>query len=284
MPSIYLPIRALGDFIITASVIKNNFRTKVPVVLPSYLLEFYNAINGDDYFELVGTINYDTQPAFFELYKVKDLQNLKRLASNMLTISSFVNKKHKYILDYSSRRLRFTGANFVWPSTKGNIYEEKFKLFRDENFLNGADPRIDIIEPVEPGKLSNILILPDSRVSSKDINENLVGLITGEFKGINIRTAYFSKKKNIKENSLSYSNFEELINLISNCDIIISAESLPYHLANYLNKPHFVIYNQSRHFKLEFATPFMLKNNYYSIFTGNNAKQVAETVYKTLCN
>ena len=47
----------------------------------------------------------------------------------------------------------------------------------------------------------------------------------------------------------SYQNFQQLIALINDYDLIIGAESLPYHLANYLEKPHFVIYNQSRHMK-----------------------------------
>jgi len=43
MRTIYLPLRILGDFIITAAIVKNNFFVKVPVILPSYLTEIYQA-------------------------------------------------------------------------------------------------------------------------------------------------------------------------------------------------------------------------------------------------
>ena len=93
MSLIYLPIRAFGDFIITASVLKDNFINKVPVILPDYLKELYFAIGSDRYFNVVNTIGFKNQPAFFELYKVKDFKNLKRLLNDIWIIRSSLNKK-----------------------------------------------------------------------------------------------------------------------------------------------------------------------------------------------
>ena len=273
MKTIYLPIRAFGDFIITASIVKNNFKAKIPMVLPDYLAEIFHAINGGEYFEVIDKIHYNNQPAFFELYKVKDLKNLKRLISDIRILSSFVNKQDEYLMDYSCKRLSYTNANFIWQPTEGNIYEQKLCFLAAKNLINPNHHSIKI-KPVSPGKMLRILILPDSRIHLKSIGNELLELMIKNLYATDIRIGHFSKKKDLNNGCLYYSDFNELIDLISSYELVISAESLPYHLANYLNKPHFVIYNQTRHFKLAFMTPFMVQNKYYSIFTGSNANEV----------
>lgn len=279
MRSIYAPIRALGDFIITASVVKNNFLVKVPILLPDFIADLFYAIEGDKYFDIEGTIGFSNQPAFFEMYKVKDLKNLKRLWKDIKIIKHVFNSNDQYLLDYSSRRLFFTRAKLVWPPTDENIYEGKAKLLA-ENSLIKPDVNLDALTYTK--SFSNILIIPDSRVKEKNINNDLIKKIKDHFKGLNIQIARFSQKKADEPDHVNYSNFKELMELISSSDLIISAESLPYHLAYFLGKPHFVIYNESRHFKTTFMTPFMLRNNYFSIFTGSNHDQVISQLEKVL--
>lgn len=282
MRSIYAPIRALGDFIITASVVKNNFLVKVPILLPDFIADLFYSIDGEQYFDVLGTIGFSNQPAFFEMYKVKDLQNLKRLWNDIKIINPVFNSTDQYLLDYSSRRLFFTRAKLLWPPTNENIYEGKAKLLAENSLIKpGMNP--DALPGLNDAKsFSSILIIPDSRVKEKNIDNNLIEKIKGRFKGLNIRCARFSQKEANYPDQLHYSNFKELIALISSYDLIISAESLPYHLAYFLGKPHFVIYNESRHFKTTFMTPSMIRNNYFSIFTGNNHDKVISQLENVL--
>ena len=154
MRTAYLPIRSFGDFIITASVIKANYWTRVPVILPPYLVDIFDAISGDDLFEIIDTIDYDDQPAFFELYTVRDLPNLKRLLHDMRTIRKFVKKDEQYILDYSSKRLFFSGGKFAWPQRGKNIYRAKKELLANKGLIAAADHPELKITPPEPGQAS----------------------------------------------------------------------------------------------------------------------------------
>lgn len=280
--TVYLPIRNLGDFMITASVVKNNATKKVPIILPNYLVDIFSAIKGEQYFDVVGRINYQSQPAFFEFYKVKDLKNLKRLFTDIQVISAFAKPRDRFfLLDYRSRRLFFTKASFMWPSVKQNIYDGKLALLGENNFLNSAEGKKETIQPISQGANTRLLILPDSRIASKKINDSLVKKITADLSNEHTQVAYFSNSK-VPANALQYANFEELISLISAYDLIISAESLPYHLANYLNKPHFVIYNESRHYKSNFMTPFMLQHNYYAMYDGKNSDEIVQKLSSIL--
>jgi hypothetical protein len=280
MRSIYLPIRSFGDFIITASVVKSHFTHQIPIIIPDYMTDIFEAINGNKYFEPTRTISYKNQPAFFEMYRVKDIANISRLIKDVLTLQAFVNKSDKYILDYSSRRITFTGGRFVWPSRNENIYTAKSALLRNENLIGRQNQ--DIIKRIPDTKIEKVIIIPDSRISEKSIHISIVSSIMDAFKPIEFKIAKFSTEHSTDNNVITYSNFRELIQLISSADLVISAESLPYHLANFLNKPHFVIYNKSRHFKSTFMTPYMLSKQCYTTYAGNNTKQVIADITRIL--
>jgi hypothetical protein len=280
MRSIYLPIRSFGDFIITAAVVKNNFSKRVPIIIPDYVTDIFEAIHGSQYFEPAGAISYKNQPAFFELYKVRDIANIKRLVNDVLTLRSFVNKTDHYILDYSSRRISFTGAHFAWPSKNENIYEAKAALLREEGLIKLQMPIAG--ERVSDAEMRKVIIVPDSRIPEKNIDTGLVNSIIDAFEHVEIKIARFSKGGSTDNKVVTYSSFPQLIQLILSADMIISAESLPYHLANYLDKPHFVIYNQSRHFKSIFMTPYMLNKKSYTIYTGNNKADVIADIARSV--
>jgi ADP-heptose:LPS heptosyltransferase len=276
----YLPIRAFGDFLIAATVVKGRFTCKIPILLPNYLFEVFLAIDAGEYFEIVNNIHFKNQPAFFELYKLKNPINLYRLIKDIITIQSAVNDKDKFILDYSSKRLFFTGAHFLWPKNTENIYEGKLKLF-SKNFNVNPSLIFQPINPVKSNRNSKILIIPDSRIRQKSIDKTLIKTIKEYYHEITIDIAYFSKDI-LDDYNKYYSSFKQLIKLINSYDLIISAESLPYHLANYLGKPHFVIYNNSRHAKKFFMTPYMIQNHSYSIFKNNDAKTVIADIKELL--
>ena len=260
---IYLPIRSLGDFMISASVIKDNFRQKIPLILPEYLKSFFYSTCSDNYFDVLGHIDYYDQPAFYELYKVKNLFNLKRLIKDIKKIYLLTNNKNTYLLDYSSKRLGFVKAQLIWPDVNDNIYYGKKKMFCKYFKKNDKLQTDELILNSEPYR--KILVLPGSRIRSKRIDTKLSLEIIKTFKNNQIQIAEFGNISSEPNDIIYYDDFAKLINLINSYDLIISAESLPYHLAYYLNKAHFVIYNQSKHFKQTFMTPFMVSNIYYSI-------------------
>lgn len=279
--AIYIPIRALGDFIISAAVVKNHFVEKIPVLLPPYLTALFNATHSEDYFNVIGEANFGDQSAFFELYKIRDSKNLTRLINDLRTMHLITNKKNTYLLDYRSRRISFLNAKLRWPVFDQNIYQGKFNMFAE--FYEPKQNAINNHISFEYTTRSKILVLPGSRLPMKRINTQLLKNIIDSFNHLQIDVAEFGNPLGHEnEKVIHYSNFDHLINLINAYDLIISAESLPFHLAYYLNKPHFVIYNESKHFKQTFITPFMLQSKYFETFTGNNHNQIIERLKEIL--
>ncbi|WP_295651127.1 hypothetical protein [uncultured Mucilaginibacter sp.] len=258
--SVYLPIRSFGDFIITTTILKINGLSNIPIILPDYFVDLFNSINGSDYYNIIDTISLSNQPAIFELYKVRDKENIARLISDMKILKDTLKPSVNYLLDYRSRRIFFLNLNFSWPNPNENIYNGKAKMLEiycsSENLI--AFP--PIAKPV--GKPVNILIFPESRVKDKEIAEQVIQSIVEKFDN-KITIARFSKQE-LAPNTVSYSSFAQLIDLIRLADLVISSESLPYHLANFYEKPHFVIYKKSKHFKEYFMTHYMKANRCFS--------------------
>ncbi len=116
--------------------------------------------------------------------------------------------------------------------------------------------------------INKILIVPDARITDRRIPENLICYITTKIGSDKlIQVAYFDKANSNfnKQNELvSYSNFEELLTLINEADFIFGSDSLPIHLCNALQKPHYILYPKNG--SSAFFTPFSIANNYYADF------------------
>lgn len=280
MSAIYLPIRSFGDFIISASVIKNQFTDKIPIILPVYLKEFFDAAKLENYFNVIKTITFYDQPAFYELYKIKNATEIKRLFSDIKKIYDLGADKNTFLLDYSSKRISFIGAKLIWPEVNKNIYSGKFEMF--SNYFERKRNAVSRSTVLNSNLNDRILIIPGSRLKSKAIDNRLVNYLIETLKGNNIEKAEFGNISGQNKKGIYYSNFKQLIDLINNYDLIVSAESLPYHLAYYLNKAHFVIFNESKHFKSTFITPFMEENNSYVTFNGENKVQIADRLKEVL--
>jgi hypothetical protein len=282
MPSntYYLPIRSFGDFVITASVVKFNAGEKVPIVLPEYFTALFDAIEGEKYFEVAKAINLDNQPTFFEMYKVRSIRMLKKLLADYRNLAGQLDKKATYLLDFSSKRISFIGPRFVWPASDSNIYDAKLQML-GKSFRMDASGRAGNEVTLAP-QIKKVVVFPESRVAQKAIDKPLLDKIVNKFGHIEIIIARFSAEKSKDSNIVHYSNFHQLISLINGCDLVISSESLPYHLAHYYSKPHFVLYKVSKHFNHNFMTASMVKNGYYAIHDGQNDNEILEKLSSVL--
>lgn len=130
----------------------------------------------------------------------------------------------------------------------------------------------DIIIPTLTGTINKILILPDARITTRRIPENIIEHIKTAITGANksLQVAYFSKNNDPSlqtesQNVLSsYTNFEQLLALINAADFIFGSDSLPIHLCHMLKKPHFILYPYNG--SDNFFTPYALQNKYYLNF------------------
>jgi ADP-heptose:LPS heptosyltransferase len=122
--------------------------------------------------------------------------------------------------------------------------------------------------PPSNGTINKILIIPDARITARRIPENLIHYIKTKI-GSNklLQVACFDNVNNLfnKQNELvSYSSFEELLELINEADFVFGSDSLPIHLCNAMQKPHYILYPKNG--SSAFFTPFCIANNYYADF------------------
>ena len=154
----------------------------------------------------------------------------------------------------------FTGHSFKTIVNK-EVYADMDDFFKSP---------ISIPKPTS--SIKKVLIVPDARISARRIPENVIEYIKTQLTGTNksLQIAYFNKDNGSKlqtdsQNELvSYANFEELMALINDADFIFGSDSLPIHLCNALQKPHYILYPNNG--STAFFTPFSIANNYYADF------------------
>ncbi len=143
------------------------------------------------------------------------------------------------------------------PIVNKQVYAEMSEFFK-------PTPSI----PPSNGTINKILIVPDARITVRRIPENLINYIKTQIGSDKLlQVAYFDKANNHfnKQNELvPYSSFEELLELINDADFVFGSDSLPIHLCNALQKPHYILYPKNG--LSAFFTPFSIANNYYADF------------------
>jgi hypothetical protein len=98
-------------------------------------------------------------------------------------------------------------------------------------------------------KGDKVLILPDARLPKRIIPSSILSQVEGQ-------VARFGS---------DYSNFEQLVDLIQASDYVVTADSLPLHLAYLCRKPHFILYPDGG--KQDFFTPDALAAGSFSTFS-----------------
>jgi ADP-heptose:LPS heptosyltransferase len=116
---------------------------------------------------------------------------------------------------------------------------------------------------------SKVLIFPDSRKKHKVIKEETMRQLSINLTNLNVefKIAKFGQINNeysFLKNQIVYRDFKELILLISECDFVISSDSVPVHIAEFLGKQHVILYNDKINYN--WLTPFAKKHHMYTTF------------------
>ena len=262
-------LRAYGDFIIfLQALLKSNFKKDYHIVASKHLESIFSTVSKFvdtsaisiefvDFGIKKTLLSFFTNRYFFSVGAVKELLNIKHWLRN---------NSNKKGIDYLEQDKRITGFNLIMGQRfipilrKENVYETYKHFFHiTENHE---------IES-EYNSINNIVIFPDSRLPAKNIPDavlkNIVTILKQKDKQVQL--AYFKKapkKENQQSKTVLYDNFDELLALIQKANLIIGADSLPIHLANLLNKPHYILYPKG--FTQLFMTPWAKEKQYFGNF------------------
>lgn len=262
-------LRAYGDFIIfLQALLKSNFKKDYHIVASRHLQPIFltvskfvdvSAISIEfvDFGIQKTLLSFFTNRYFFRVDAVKELLNFKKWLRN---------NPNKEGIDYLEQDKRITGFNLIMGQgfspilRKENVYETYNRFFQ---ITYNQEIKL------ENHTINNIVIFPNSRLPAKNIPDvvlkNIVTILKQKDK--QVKLAYFKQapeKENHPSSTILYDNFDELLALIQKADLIIGADSLPIHLANLLNKPHYILYPKG--FTQLFITPWAKQQQYFGNF------------------
>jgi ADP-heptose:LPS heptosyltransferase len=275
-------LRAYGDFIIAIrSALLSSDPSSINLVASNHLYPLYEAISMamdtsklkisfEDFGINQSQLNLFTNRHLFENDTLEQIKKIK----NYLKESPI----HSLEEDYLEQKRKKTGFQFLMGRkfksvvNKDAVYQEYAQFFGHE--LNPALNN-------DGAEKKNFLLLPDARISKRNIPQEIVQSIIKEVnqRGASIQVAYFKRVSQVNKtgrpikvqmqtdlifNQTVYNNFKELFQLIQEADFIIGADSLPIHISQMLNKKHFILYPNGG--SKAFFTPYTVTRQYYCEF------------------
>jgi ADP-heptose:LPS heptosyltransferase len=261
-------LRAYGDFtILLQALLRSNKKSQYKLVASYHLQPLFNSLQKFVNLQAIQIefadfgidktlLRFFTNKFFFSPNCYKEIQSIKNY------LKANPNSEGQ---DYIEQDKRITWFNFfVGKKFKYIIEDQKVYNTYDHFFENSTFENLEILENKTINSNKKLLIFPDSRLPAKNIPSDVLDKIIQDQtnKGHIVQVAYFKTQTN--KHSVSYNNFDELLKMIQDADFIIGADSLPIHLANLLNKPHFILYPKG--FTQLFITPFALANQSFGTF------------------
>jgi ADP-heptose:LPS heptosyltransferase len=265
-------LRAYGDFtILLQALLRSNKKSQYKLVISSHLQPLFISLQQFINFDAIQIefvnfgidktlLRFFTNKFFFSPNCFKEIQLIKTyLKANPNTEGQDYLEQNKRIAWFNF----FVGKKFKHIIEDQNVYNTYDQFFENSRFEN-----LEILENKTSNCNKKLLIFPDSRLPAKNIPSDVLDTIIQDQtnKGHIVQVAYFKTQTN--KHSVSYDNFDELLSMIQEADYIIGADSLPIHLANLLNKPHFILYPKG--FTQLFITPFALTNQSFGTFEEYN--------------
>lgn len=261
-------LRAYGDFtILLQALLRSNKKSQYKLVAASHLQPLF--------ISLQQFVNFDAIQIEFVDFGID--KTLLRFFTNKFFLSSNCFREIQSIKtylkanpnsggqDYLEQDKRIAWFNFLIGNNFKHIIEDQNVYNTYDQFLeNSTFQHLKKPEDKQISGNKKVLIFPDSRLPAKNIPTDVSDKIIQEQnnKGHIVQVAYFKSQTN--KHSVSYNNFDELLSIIQEADCIIGADSLPIHLANLLNKPHFILYPKG--FTQLFITPFAIANQSFGTF------------------
>ncbi len=266
-----LALRSYGDYVIMLNSIKHaGIKKNITIIVSKHLEPLHDSLNTQfsnnfkfifkDFGIKKGLLSFFTNRYLFTLNTFRELFNISKIIHQLNTIDVSIYLEHKARKTLTSILIR-NQLHYIYSN--GNVYDAFGHFFN-------IDSTQSTFTLPDVNKIRKVLIFPDSRKKHKIIDNNTVNKLTSgliEYK-IDFKIAHFNDIKstdNDPNRQVVYKNFNDLNLLIKECDLIFTSDSVPAHIAEFLEKPHIILYNES--VNNDWLTPFAKKYNMYTTFS-----------------
>ena len=262
-------LRAYGDATIALHFLANSpEKNNYEVIASSHLKPLIKALSSHiDLSSLkIEFVDFGITKSQLNLFTNRHLISINTL-QQVNKLKQFVkNNPNNEGVDYVEQEKKSTLLNLFTGHSFKAIVNEQVYADMDDFFKSS------ISIPKPSSSINKVLIVPDARISARRIPENVVEYIKTQLTGTkkSLQIAYFNKDNEQKLHTesqyelVSYANFEELLALINDADFIFGSDSLPIHLCNAIQKPHYILYPNNG--STAFFTPFSISNKCYADF------------------
>jgi ADP-heptose:LPS heptosyltransferase len=239
--------KSFGDFVIAHSVLHRidaAARNRLRLIANSHVREL-NAILPDDVCVTLVESEAAHVPALFDIKKRGAVAAVRSALS--------LRREFRKISRRDSEALMFAGfgvrERFIagrWPvlaprQAARNIYETYFELLAE----HGVKLTLPFA-PMSNGKARSVGVFPESRLLEKRLNDTTLTMVSDRAKAAGLEVRLFILEGDLAAERLKHPmtriprNFESLAAAIKSVDCVLSADSLPAHLAEYFDRPTFV--------------------------------------------
>ena len=194
-----------------------------------------------------------TNKHLLDTNNIKEIGALKKTIDELSTKGTvFVEQRRRHVLT----RTLMSKHHFVHES--GNVYDSYLSLFNvDQDEMFYAPAR---------NKVRKVLIFPESRKPAKAFSAATVLELIKQLqaKQLEVELAFFrSQPYEVPVKVHLHDSFDDLLALVDQADEIITADSLPAHLAQLFAKPHVIYYAKEVDF--EWVTPYARHAKAYGV-------------------
>ena len=256
-------LRAYGDFVILLqALMQSPQKNKYSLVVSKHLEPLYK--------ELTLVIDLSSLPIQFVDFGINRSQLRLFTNKHLLNVGTLkeLHKLKKFIQqnpntkgqDYIEQSTRISALYFLTGIAFKPMIDKQLVYTNYDLFFKNTGPK-----HYEIKALDNVFILPDARLQKRLLNMSIIETIQNYYTKIAVKTSIARFKHTIDKDDIVYTNFKELIMYIQSANFIIAADSLPIHLAQLLNKPHFMLFPNGH--PRNFITPYAVEYNSYGEFS-----------------
>lgn len=238
-------LKAFGDFVIASGAIKRinlSDRLELPkIIVGEHVRSLASALKLEQSVHFIGDKTWKDVPAAFDVRKRGAYAAFKSIFEIRRLLKDSPAEDH-LIFDKLGWRERFIGYGFQLhelSESDGNIYIAYDKLLKSLGFE--MDVKFHCA-----GRIDRAIIIPGARMSHRIIPAQVISAYVHELARRNIQSEVvvlegetIDLPSNVNLRRIPR-EFDMLIEEISNSDLVISADSLPSHLSEYLHVPIFV--------------------------------------------
>lgn len=229
---------AFGDFIIDCAFMRHA-GSDTGILAASYLEPLARALNYPGrlrFFDMPAT---DVPPSIWNARRAK----LGPMLRSTLALNRSIRRAMRPgdTLTVPTRDLRWKAI--CWPRRVGFIREPGENLYSAYCAKLGIDPAT-LLTPL-PRKPASVLILPESRQAVRNLSDTLVRRIVEANReaGVTsriVRVRPPTSTAPLAESEVALWGLPALIDAVRSAEAVVSADSLPAHLASYFMRPSFV--------------------------------------------